>query len=82
MPLALLPGRKLDETVPPAWLAALPALLAPVADRPWGGPRHPVCVASSNFGVGSMYAFRRSGEPGHEAHADQTFPSAPIIQWP
>lgn len=58
VPLALLPGRALDETTPPAWLAAVQALLAPTAGTPWGGPRHPVCVSSSNFGVGSLYEFR------------------------
>jgi 3-oxoacyl-(acyl-carrier-protein) synthase len=68
VPLALLPGRALDETNPPAWLRPLSALLAPVAGAGWGTARRPVCVTSSNFGVGSTYAFRRIGEPGHAAH--------------
>lgn len=67
VPLALLPGRALDETCPPAWLPSLQALLAPVRGPEWGTPRRPVCVTSSNFGVGSTYAFRRSGEAAHAA---------------
>jgi hypothetical protein len=65
VPLALLPGRALDETVPPAWLPALGHMLAPVCGRPWGSPKRPVCFASSNFGVGSLYAFRRTGDTAH-----------------
>ncbi|MFT3830647.1 MAG: hypothetical protein QM691_13170 [Opitutaceae bacterium] len=65
VPLALLPGRALDETCPPAWLQQLATLLAPVAGGGWGTARRPVCVTSSNFGVGSAYAFRRSGEIAH-----------------
>ncbi|PTY00691.1 hypothetical protein [Opitutus sp. ER46] len=68
VPLALLPGRALDETNPPAWVPVLRALLAPVADRPWGTARFPVAIASSNFGVGSLYAFRRYGEDGSADH--------------
>ena len=68
VPLALLPGRALDETNPPAWLHSLQTLLAPVAGPGWGTARRPVCVTSSNFGVGSLYALRRTGEAGHAAH--------------
>lgn len=68
VPLALLPGRALDETLPPAWLAALAGLLAPVSGPDWGTARRPVCVTSSNFGVGSLHALRRTGEAAHAAH--------------
>lgn len=68
VPLALLPGRALDETEPPAWHGAVRALLAPVADRPWGTARHPVCVTSSNFGVGSLHAFRHAGAADFVQH--------------
>jgi hypothetical protein len=68
VPLALLPGRALDETAPPAWLAALRGFLAPVCGPDWGAARRPVCVTSSNFGVGSLYAFRRSGDAAHTPH--------------
>lgn len=67
VPLALLPGRALDETNPPAWLETLRGFLAPVADRAWGSARRPVCVTSSNFGVGSLYAFRRGGDAAFAA---------------
>jgi 3-oxoacyl-(acyl-carrier-protein) synthase len=66
VPLALLPGRALDETVPPGWLPALQRLLAP-AGPDWGRPRRPVIVTSSNFGVGSLYAYRRTGDKAHVA---------------
>ncbi|MEY2880621.1 MAG: hypothetical protein RLZZ15_3001 [Verrucomicrobiota bacterium] len=67
VPLALLPGRALDETAPPAWLAPLRQLLAPVIAEGWGTARRPVCIASSNFGVGSIYAFRRGHGDAHRA---------------
>jgi hypothetical protein len=65
VPLALLPGRALDETTPPAWIDALRRLVAPIVDGGWGSPRRPICVASSNYGVGSLYAYRRTGEREH-----------------
>lgn len=65
VPLALLPGRALDETAPPSWLAPVRALLAPVNDAGWGTARRPVFVTSSNFGAGSLYAYRRSGDTAH-----------------
>jgi hypothetical protein len=65
VPLALCPGRTLDESVPPNWLALLRPLAASIPGNRWGGPRHPVFVTSSNFGVGSLYAFRRTGDPAH-----------------
>ena len=70
VPLALLPDRAgvLDEQAPPAWLAPLRAFLAPVSGPAWGTARRPVCVTSSNFGVGSLYAWRRENNAAH-AHA-------------
>ena len=67
VPLALLPGRELDEAIPPAWLDPLRRLLQPVIDEGWGRARRPVCFASSNFGIGSVYAFRRESNPAHLA---------------
>jgi len=63
VPLALLPGRQLNETTPPGWLENLQDLLAPLRDDGWGTARRPVCVASSNFGVGSLYESVRGGPP-------------------
>lgn len=65
VPLALLPDRSMAEATPPSWLRPLQTLLAPVIGEGWGTRRRPVCVASSNFGVGSLYAFRRTGGRAH-----------------
>jgi 3-oxoacyl-(acyl-carrier-protein) synthase len=58
--MALLPGRALNEESPPAWLAVLRKFLTPVSGAGWGTPRRPVIVTSSNFGVGSLYAYHRA----------------------
>lgn len=63
VPLALIPGRGLDEEVPPAWMGPLLAMAAPVRSQAWGTARRPVCIASSNFGVGSLYGYVQSGSP-------------------
>lgn len=67
VPVALLPGRAMDETNPPAWGAAVKKLFAPVAGPRWGTARRPIFVTSSNFGVGSLHAFRKTGDTGHLA---------------
>ncbi|MGH7997401.1 MAG: beta-ketoacyl synthase N-terminal-like domain-containing protein, partial [Opitutaceae bacterium] len=63
VPIALSRGRLLDETVPPGWLAELDRLAAEIPAGPWGERRHPLFITSSNFGVGSLYAFRRTLDP-------------------
>ncbi|HEY0945157.1 MAG TPA: hypothetical protein VGD81_07805 [Opitutaceae bacterium] len=68
VPLALLPGRALEETAPPAWTGAVRTLLAPLADDGWGTARRPVFVTSSNFGVGNLHAYRRTGDEAHLAY--------------
>ncbi len=65
VPLALLPGRMLDETAPPQWFGSLRELASRVPGDGWGTPRRPVFCTSSNFGVGSLLAFRRHGNPAH-----------------
>jgi 3-oxoacyl-(acyl-carrier-protein) synthase len=65
VPLALLPGRSLDETSPPSWMPAVKRLMRECPDAPWGGARHPVFVTSSNFGVGNLFSFRRAGTLSH-----------------
>jgi len=62
VPLALIPGRGLDETTPPEWLAPVRSLVASVPQGDWGSPGRPVFVTGSNFGVGGLYALRRSGD--------------------
>ena len=69
VPLALLAGRTMAETAPPNWLAHLDSLAAAIPSEPWGMPGFPVYVTSSNFGVGSLYAFHRSQDVSHLPHA-------------
>lgn len=66
VPLAL--TGPMDETLPPRWLPALRTLAAGIPPDAWGAARSPVIVASSNFGVGSLYAFTRDHDPRHLAH--------------
>lgn len=68
VPLATLPDRSLDETDPPNWLPSLDALHGQIPTDQWGTPRRPVFVTSSNFGVGSLYAFQRTRAAGHLSH--------------
>lgn len=66
VPLAL--TGPMDETLPPRWLPALGRLAAGIPAAAWGSARSPVIVTSSNFGVGSLYAFTRDADPCHLAH--------------
>jgi 3-oxoacyl-(acyl-carrier-protein) synthase len=68
VPLALAPGRGFDETAPPNWLTAVQALARTLPGEGWGSAHRPVFVTSSNFGVGSLYAYRRHGDPAHLAY--------------
>ena len=67
VPIALLPDRELDETSPPAWGAPVKQLFAKVSGPQWGTAHRPIFVTSSNFGVGSLHAHRRTGETAHLA---------------
>lgn len=66
VPLALLGA--MDETLPPRWLPALREFYARVPAGAWGTVRAPVIVTSSNFGVGSLYAYARDTDARHLAH--------------
>lgn len=66
VPLSLM-GETYDETVPPRWEQPLDQLVARLPERPWGSPRYPVFLSSSNFDVGSLYAYRRDGDERHLA---------------
>ncbi len=66
VPLAL--TGPMDETLSPRWLLQLRLLAAKIPSSKWGTPRTPVIVTSSNFGVGSLYAFMRAQELRHLAH--------------
>jgi 3-oxoacyl-(acyl-carrier-protein) synthase len=58
----------MDESLPPRWLPVLQRFAASIPAASWGSPRFPVIVTSSNFGVGSLYAFTRDREKRHLAH--------------
>lgn len=66
VPLALTGA--MDETLPPRWLPGLRRLVAGVPREAWGSERCPVIITSSNFGVGSLYAFTRDRDARHLAH--------------
>ena len=66
VPLALL--GPMDETLPPRWVASLRGLAAAIPAGAWGTAREPVVVTSSNFGVGSLYAFTRDHDRRHLVH--------------
>lgn len=66
VPLALC--GPMDETLPPRWLRGLGGLAAGIPPAAWGSARTPVVVTSSNFGVGSLYAFTRDRDVRHLAH--------------
>ena len=66
VPLALI--GPMDETLPPRWLPAVRRLVAGISADEWGRARTPVIVTSSNFGVGSLYAFTRDRDARHLAH--------------
>lgn len=66
VPLAL--SGPMDETLPPRWLAGVRHLAASIPAGGWGTAREPVIATSSNFGVGSLYAFTRDHDDRHLAH--------------
>ncbi|HWA27346.1 MAG TPA: hypothetical protein VG734_16955 [Lacunisphaera sp.] len=66
VPLALMGS--MDETLPPRWLPAVRQLAREIPAGQWGSAREPVIVTSSNFGVGSLYAFTRDQDARHLAH--------------
>ena len=66
VPLALL--GPMDETLAPRWLPNLRGLVAGIPGGNWGTAREPVIVTSSNFGVGSLYAFTRDHDAHHLGH--------------
>ncbi len=73
VPLGMWEGRPLDETVVPSWECASQRWKELVGGPSWGSARRPVIVTSSNFGVGSQYAFRCGG--GERAHLGHGAPA-------
>ena len=68
VPLALIASTDMAETLPPRWLPALRTLRPAIPADAWGSPRCPVVVTSSNFGVGSLYAYLPAMTAGHLRH--------------
>ena len=66
VPLALL--GVMDEAQPPRWVPLLHRLAAGIPAGEWGTASEPVIVTSSNFGVGSLYAFTRDHDARHLNH--------------
>lgn len=58
----------MDETLTLRWLPNLHQLVGAIPPGAWGSVREPVIVTSSNFGVGSLYAFTRDHDARHLAH--------------
>ncbi len=77
VPLALC--GPMDETLPPRWCASLRRLVGGIPDGKWGAARSPVIVTSSNFGVGSLYAFARDHDVRHLRHGTP-FASVELLQ--
>ena len=77
VPLALLGS--MDETLPPRWCAELQRLARGIPEGDWGAARSPVIVTSSNFGVGSLYAFTRDHDARHLVHGTP-FASVELLQ--
>jgi len=65
VPLALM--GPMDETRPPRWLDPVASFAREAGGEGWGTARRPVVVTSSNFGVGSLYAFTRDRDARHLA---------------
>jgi len=67
-PVPLAAIGQLDESLPPRWLPLARSFLAGIPAAEWGSGRLPVIVTSSNFGVGSLYAFVRDHDARHLEH--------------
>jgi hypothetical protein len=66
VPLALV--GPMDDKLPPRWVPELRRFARGIPAGDWGSARAPVVVTSSNFGVGSLYAFMRDRDVRHLAH--------------
>lgn len=51
-----------DEVIPPRWTSQLDQLAAMLSDAPWGTAKYPIFITSSNYDVGSLYAYRNTGD--------------------
>jgi len=67
VPMALMEGHRLDEEFPPSWLAAIRRLSQSIPGEGWGSAGRPVFVTGSNFGVGGLYALKKTGNASFSA---------------
>lgn len=47
----------LGAPLPPRWLALLDDLTGRLPSQPWGSPRHPIVMTSSNYGIDQLFAY-------------------------
>ncbi|MBN2069471.1 MAG: hypothetical protein JW739_07525 [Opitutales bacterium] len=66
VPLALF--SKMENGCPPDWLQHIQPIIRQLPDQPWGTARFPVILTGSNFGVGSLYSYRVTGDSGFLAY--------------
>ena len=64
VPLALCNDWQPPAGDEPRWMPLFLGMMAGVPDRPWGSPRHPVFIASSNYGIDNLYDHRRNPREG------------------
>jgi 3-oxoacyl-(acyl-carrier-protein) synthase len=67
VPLSLFEA--MTPELPPRWIRHVARLLAPVSGPEWGRIDTPVFVASSNFGVDSLYYYRHEHRAEHLPYA-------------
>ena len=64
VPLALVNDWQPTEGDEPRWAGPFFDLMAGVPDRPWGKPRFPIFLVSSNYGIDNLYAQYRAPREG------------------
>ena len=48
----------------PRWMPLFADMIAQAPDRPWGTPRFPIFIVSSNYGIDNLYDHRRNPREG------------------
>jgi hypothetical protein len=64
VPLALCNPWQPETGDAPRWAAPFFQMAAAIPDRRWGTERHPIFIASSNFGIDNLYAHYRHPRAG------------------
>lgn len=67
VPLSLF--EPMSPELPPRWVRHVTETLHPVAGPEWGKPDTPIFIASSNFGVDSLYYYRCENREEHLPYA-------------